>query len=82
DLIETAMLLSKSKLPKGNRVGILTGTGGGAIILADKIAKNGLGLPALSQFTREQLAQKVESFATVGNPMDLTGQLYSRLEYS
>jgi len=80
DLIETAMLFSKSKLPKGNRVGILTGTGGGAIILADKIAKNGLGLPALSQFTREQLSQKVESFATVGNPMDLTGQLYSQPE--
>jgi len=80
DLIETAMLFSKSKLPKGNRVGILTGTGGGAIILADKIAQHGLGLPALSQFTQEQLSQKVESFATVGNPMDLTGQLYSQPE--
>jgi len=80
DLIETAMLFSKSKLPKGNRMGILTGTGGGAIILADKIAKHGLSLPPLSQFTQEQLSQKVESFATVGNPMDLTGQLYSQPE--
>ncbi len=80
DLIETAMLFSKSKLPKGNRVGILTGTGGGAIILADKVVQNGLVLPALSQSTQEQLSQKVESFATVGNPMDLTGQLYSQPE--
>jgi len=80
DLIETAMLFSKSKLPKGNRMGILTGTGGGAIILADKIVKNGISLPALSQFTQEQLSQKVEAFATVGNPMDLTGQLYSQPE--
>lgn len=80
DLIETAMLFSKSKLPKGNRMGILTGTGGGAIILADKIVKHGLSLPPLSQFTQEQLSQKVESFATVGNPMDLTGQLYSQPE--
>jgi len=80
DLIETAMLFSKSKLPKGKGVGILTGTGGGAIILADKIAKQGLELPKLSQFTQEQLSQKIEAFATLGNPMDLTGHLYSQPE--
>ncbi|MBI2861029.1 MAG: acetate--CoA ligase family protein [Chloroflexi bacterium] len=80
DLIETAMLFSKSKLPRGNRIGILTSSGGGAIILADKFTKHGMALPDLTDSTKQQLSQKIVSFATIGNPMDLTGQLYSEPE--
>jgi acetyltransferase len=77
DLIETALLFSKAKIPKGNKTGIITGAGGGGIIIADKVMKAGLSLPSLSQKTKEDLAEKMVSFASITNPLDLTGQLYN-----
>jgi acyl-CoA synthetase (NDP forming) len=72
DLLATAMLLSKTKLPQGNRVGILSSSGGGSIILADLCEKFGLTLPPLSETTKEKLRSLLPPFATVVNPMDLT----------
>lgn len=77
DLIETTLLFSRAKIPKGNRVGIITGAGGGGIIIADKVVKAGLSLPPLSQKTKEDLAGEMVSFASITNPLDLTGQLYN-----
>jgi acyl-CoA synthetase (NDP forming) len=77
DLIETTLLLSKAKIPKGKRVGIITGAGGGGIIIADKVAKAGLSLASLSRKIKEGLAEKMVSFASLTNPLDLTGQLYN-----
>jgi acetate---CoA ligase (ADP-forming) len=77
DLIETALLFSKAKIPKGNKTGIITGAGGGGIIIADKVVNAGLSLPSLSQKTKEDLAEKMVSFASITNPLDLTGQLYN-----
>lgn len=77
DLIETALLFSKAKIPKGNKAGIITGAGGGGIIIADKVVKAGLALPSLTQKTRDGLAEKMVSFASITNPLDLTGQLYN-----
>ena len=77
DLIETTLLFSRARIPKGNRTGIITGAGGGGIIIADKVVKAGLSLPSLSQKTKEDLAKKMVSFASVTNPLDLTGQLYN-----
>jgi len=77
DLIETMMLFSKSNLPRGGRVGVISGTGGGAIIMTDKITKRGsLSLPPLFESTKEKLSKATMSFASIGNPVDLTGQLY------
>lgn len=77
DLIETALLFSKAKIPKGNKTGIITGAGGGGIIIADKVVKTGLALPSLTQKTKEGLAENMVSFASITNPLDLTGQLYN-----
>jgi acetyltransferase len=77
DLIETTLLFSRAKIPKGKRVGIITGAGGGGIIIADKVAKAGLSLASLSRETKEGLAEKMVSFASLTNPLDLTGQLYN-----
>ena len=77
ELLQTASLFSKGKIPKGNRVGILTSTGGGGIIMADYYTKLGLTVPGLSQKTKELASKEISSFGQVANPFDLTGQIFS-----
>ncbi len=77
DLLQTASLFSKGRVPKGNRVGILTSTGGGGIIMADYYTKMGLTVPDLSQKTKALASKEIAAFGKVANPFDLTGQIFS-----
>jgi acetate---CoA ligase (ADP-forming) len=60
--------------PRGRRVGIISVSGGGAVMLADKCGRSGLQVPELQPETRARLEAMLPSFATSGNPLDLTGQ--------
>jgi len=75
ELYLTACAFAKSQLPKGNRIGILTSTGGGGVILTDKLIKAGLDVPSPSSETIQNLSKVVPSFVSVKNPFDLTAQL-------
>jgi acyl-CoA synthetase (NDP forming) len=77
DLLQTAALFSKGRLPGGNRVGILTSTGGGGIIMADYYTKLGLQVPEPSQKTQDLASKEIAAFGNVANPFDLTGQIFS-----
>jgi len=75
ELYLTASTFLKSELPSGNRIGILTSTGGGGVILADKVIEAGMMVPDLSEETVLKLKEIVPEFASVKNPFDLTAQL-------
>ena len=75
DLYLTASTLAKCQRPKGNRVGIITTTGGGGVILTDKLVEMGMNLPELSQNTVARLTETKASFGIVKNPLDLTAQV-------
>lgn len=75
ELYLTASAFVKTQLPKGNRVGILTSTGGGGVILTDKLVEAGMVVPDPSQETTQNLREVVPSFVSVQNPFDLTAQL-------
>jgi len=75
DLYLTASAFVNSPLPKGNRIGILTSTGGGGVILTDKIIEGDMVVPDPSEETTQSLRKVVPSFAPVKNPFDLTAQL-------
>lgn len=77
ELLETASLFSKGRIPKGNRVGIITTSGGGGIIMADNYTKLGLEVPQPAQETKELASKEISSFGQVSNPFDLTGQIFS-----
>ncbi len=77
ELFQTAALFSKGRKSKGNRVGILTSTGGGGIIMADYYVKLGLTVPDLSQKTKDLASKEIAAFGKVSNPFDLTGQIFS-----
>jgi len=62
-------------LPRGRRVGILTGGGGLGVISADVCAREGLEVPPLSSTTIDQLRGLMPSWWVPGNPVDLVAGL-------
>jgi len=77
ELFQTASLFSKNRIPKGNRLGILSSSGGAGIIMADHYTKLGLSVPEPSKKTIELASKEMASFGQVANPFDLTGQIFS-----
>jgi len=77
ELFQTASLFSKGRIPKGDKVGILTSTGGGGVIMADYYTKMGLTVPDPSPKTKELASKEIAAFGKVANPFDLTGQIFS-----
>ncbi len=77
ELFQTASLFSKRRIPQGGKVGILTSTGGGGIIMADYYTKLGLTVPEPSLETRDLASKEIAAFGKVANPFDLTGQIFS-----
>ncbi|MBI9051763.1 MAG: acetate--CoA ligase family protein [Anaerolineaceae bacterium] len=73
ELFDIAMVLGSGKLPKGNRVAILTNAGGPAALLADSLSVNGLTIPDLSEETRQTLRAGLVPSAQVQNPVDMLG---------
>lgn len=72
DLFEVSSLFSKYKPPRGDRIGMLTTTGGGATILADACGVLGLHFPKPSEKTVQVSSQWLPEFASRANPLDVT----------
>ncbi|HEY6200351.1 MAG TPA: acetate--CoA ligase family protein, partial [Candidatus Binatia bacterium] len=73
ELVETANLMSKFGRPDGNRLAILTLSGGQGVLLADLCDAHGIALPAPSS-SANALREALPDFAGLTNPIDLTGQ--------
>lgn len=71
ELIEAAVAFSSQPIPPGDRVCIVTNTGGPAIIAVDECMSSGLKLAELSQQTKDTLKKIVFKEATVSNPVDV-----------
>ena len=72
ELVEVAKALAWQPLPAGNRVAIVTNSGGTAVELTDFCAERGLRVPELSASLQDKLRPLVPSYATVRNPVDMT----------
>ncbi len=59
-------------LPKGNRVGLLVGSGGVGCAATDKCVELGLQVPEISEKNKEMLKAILPEFASVRNPVDFT----------
>ncbi len=71
----TAAAFVKRPLPKGKRVGIVTGGGGLGVIAADACADYGLEVPRFSRETLEKIAGYLPDYFVPGNPVDLVAGL-------
>lgn len=75
DLVETSVFFAKApRVPLADGVAVLSTTGGGAIIAADKAEQYGVDLPSFSPETRTFLESIIPDFGTADNPCDLTAQ--------
>jgi acetyl coenzyme A synthetase (ADP forming)-like protein len=71
ELIQAAAAFATQPIPKGNRVVIITNTGGPAVIATDVMVARGLTLPPLSEKTRTVLTEALFPEASVNNPVDV-----------
>ena len=74
-LMETAALFSSlaHRLPKGNRVGMLTVSGGEIGLVGDISRRLALSFPPLSPPAVDALKQKLPPYTTISNPLDAWG---------
>jgi acetate---CoA ligase (ADP-forming) len=70
-LINAAIAFASQPVPRGNRVGIITNTGGPAVIATDILVDAGLTLPPLSDKTHSLLTERLYAEASVRNPVDV-----------
>ena len=71
ELIQTAAAFATQPIPKGNRVGVITNTGGPAVIATDVMVGAGLTLPPLAEKTEALLKENLYPEASVSNPVDV-----------
>ncbi len=80
ELFVCAAALSTQPVPRGNRVGIVTNSGGPAILATDACVQLGLRLPALDEKTQKVMRAALVPEASVANPVDMiataTGEKY------
>jgi acetyltransferase len=71
DMIDAAVAFANQPVPPGDRVVIVTNTGGPAIIAVDECISAGLKLAKLSAKTKTTLKKLVFQEAIVSNPVDV-----------
>lgn len=80
-VLETASFFAKAGAPtRGRGVGILSTSGGAAVICADKAEAHGVPLPSLEARTASALHEVVPDFGSVANPSDLTAEVLKTSE--
>ena len=75
-LLETAeaFVHCKDRLPKGNRVGAITVSGGEIGLIGDLAEKLSFSFPKLSLAAQEELRDRLPPFTAVANPLDAWGR--------
>ena len=73
DLVDIARAFFAGKLPPGKRLGVISGSGGAGVVVADRAEEYGLELPELAPETLAKLEGFLPAFASKANPLDISG---------
>src|ERR1700716_1470368 len=74
EAVTIAAVLTTNPLPKGDRVAVLTVSGGAGIWGADTVSMQGLKVPELSETIQTEIKKLLPSYGAAGNPIDVTAQ--------
>ncbi|MEW9672993.1 acetate--CoA ligase family protein [Ammoniphilus sp. 3BR4] len=79
ELIDVSRAFGIQPLPKGNRIGILTASGGACSVIADLCSERGLEVPELTK-SSEAIKQLIPPFGSAQNPVDVTAEVIAKPE--
>jgi acetyltransferase len=74
EAVTIAAVLTTNPMPKGDRVAVLTVSGGAGIWGADTVAMQGLQVPELSETIQAEISKLLPSYGATRNPIDVTAQ--------
>jgi acyl-CoA synthetase (NDP forming) len=74
EAVTIAAVLTTNPLPKGDRVAVLTVSGGAGIWGADTVSMQGLQVPELSAPIQAEISKLLPSYGATRNPIDVTAQ--------
>lgn len=77
DVVDYGRAFHCGKLPAGNRVAIITISGGAGILMTDECVNRGMEVPQLGAATTERLRSFVPSFGSLANPIDVTAGIFN-----
>jgi acyl-CoA synthetase (NDP forming) len=81
-MLDVAAAFSFCRLPRGNRVAVITGSGGSAVWMADILSQYGLELPVLEDDIQQRVLALLPSYASAQNPVDATAQAIHEVGYA
>jgi len=81
-MVDVASAFAYCPLPRGNRVAVITGSGGSAVWMADILSAHGLELPVLEEDLQKRLMALLPSYASAQNPVDATAQAIGEVGYA
>ncbi|RJR50752.1 MAG: CoA-binding protein [Desulfobacteraceae bacterium] len=73
ELFNYALSFSTQPLPKGNRVAIVTNSGGPGIMATDTLVQPGIVLAEFTDETKKKLKENLPPTASIHNPVDVIG---------
>ena len=71
NLFATAKVFANCPIPKGDRVAIITNSGGPGIMATDAVCEYGMQMAKISDATKDKLRSFLPSAASVKNPIDM-----------
>jgi acyl-CoA synthetase (NDP forming) len=80
-MVDIATAFAYCEPPRGNRVAIITGSGGSAVWMSDILSEYGLELPVLEEDIQRQIMALLPSYGSALNPIDATAQAIGEVGY-
>ena len=77
DVIDYGRAFRCGRLPRGNRLAIVTISGGAGILMTDECIGRGMRLAELAPETLAKLREFVPSFGSLLNPVDVTAAIFN-----
>jgi acyl-CoA synthetase (NDP forming) len=81
-MLDVAAAFAFCPPPSGDRVAVITGSGGSAVWMADILSAHGLELPVLEDDLQWRILALLPSYASAKNPVDATAQAIFEVGYA
>jgi acyl-CoA synthetase (NDP forming) len=79
DVVDYGRAFLSGRLPRGNRLAIITISGGAGILMTDECVGGGMQLAELAPRTLDKLREFIPSFGSLLNPVDVTAAIFNDL---